>query len=547
MNRCKAIWSLIFVLVFAWASRAQDKVHLIPDRTSCVSGDTVWFNAIVSNTLPDNSGNVIHVQLDNLANQHITRVSLICEKNNAEGYLHIPDSLSTGVYVLKAFTNLQKGDPKTVIHQRFITVYNRFETVVNLMHLPQKPEIDFETDQRISIQTQTSSTNHVEIEVGVPDQLRNSESQLIVTARLADPLADPLGEGYKDAVIKSDEEAFMAVKENKGIIITGKIFSKTTGLPKAGSTVLFSVSDTLPHFDYCIADEAGRFYFYLRNVVGTGNLVFQELTDNPEDTGIELDQNYITTPAITNEEQFLTNEQLTFTADVIKASYIDKFFNRSQGIALDTFSLHKDFQYPFYGPPTKTFYPELFIDLDDFTEISREILHGVQYRTKKDEVSIRLIDYGREAMFADEPFKLLDGVPVFDPSVFSDMGTTAIKKVDAVFYKRYFGDLNFSGVLAIYTNNPTLSWVESMPGMNLIRYACIQPARKWNFSSKNSPYSHIPDFQKVVLRQRIENIEETNQFSFDLPDISGDLIIEVIAVSKDNEIVQSRKRIKISE
>ncbi len=547
MNRSKAIWSLIFVLVFAWASRAQDKVHLIPDRTSCVSGDTVWFNAIVSNALPDNSGNVIHVQLDNLANNHITRVSLICKKNNAEGYLHIPDSLSTGVYVLKAFTNLQKSDPKTIIHQRFITVYNRFETVVNLLNVPQKPANDFETDQRISIQSQTSSEQEMEIEVGVPEQLKNNAAQLIVTARLADPIADPLGEGFNDAAIDSEAKAFMAVKENKGVIITGKIFSKETGLPKAGSTVLFSVSDTLPHFDYCIADEAGRFYFYLRNAVGTGNLVFQELTDNPEDTGIELDQNYITTSPIANEEQILTNEQRTYAADIIKASYIDKFFNRSRGVALDTFSLQKDFQDSFYGPPTKTYYPELFIDLDDFTEISREILRGVQYRTRKDEVTIRLIDYGTQSMFSTEPFKLLDGVPVFDPTVFSDMGTTAIKKVDAVFYKRYFGDLNFSGVLAVYSNNPTLSWVESMPGMNLIRYACLQPERNWNLSSHNSRYSHIPDFQKVVLRQRIENIAETNRFSFDLPDISGDLIIEVIAVTKDNEIVQSRKRIKISE
>ena len=68
MNRRKAIWSFVFVMVFSLIAKAQDKVHLFPDRSSCVSGDTVWFNAVVLNEFPDNSGNVIHVQLDNLKN-----------------------------------------------------------------------------------------------------------------------------------------------------------------------------------------------------------------------------------------------------------------------------------------------------------------------------------------------------------------------------------------------------------------------------------------------------------------------------------------------
>ena len=547
MNSKKYIWVLIFIAAFNWVSKAQDQVHLFTDRTSCVSGDTIWFNALVINQVPDNSGNVVHVQMDNLTNGHITRVSVVCKGNNADGYLPVPDSLSSGVYVLKAFTNPQKSEAGAIIHQRFITVYNRFETVINLIDIPQFKKQDFESTSEISLETKVTEISKINLGLNLLPDFANQVKQITVIARLADPLSDELGTGWSDIEVNMVDDAIMAVKEKNGVLINGRIYSAGTGLPKAGATVLLSISDTLPYLDYCIADEQGRFVFYLRNAVGTGNLVLQELTDNQQDTEIQLFQNYISTSDLVSDEHILTNEQRTFTTDVIKASYFDKFFNRPRGLTIDTFSLHKDFEYPFYGQPTKSFYPELFVDLDNFTEISREILRGVQYRTRKDEITIRMLDYGTQTIFNEEPFKLLDGIPVFDPAFFDKMGTNEIKKVDAVFYKRYFGDLTFSGVLAIYSNNPTLGWVERMPGMSLIRYNCLQPELNWNFTSENSRYSNIPDFKKVLLRQRLVNIGTHHDFTFDISDIEGDLMVEVMVLTKENKILQSRKVIRQAE
>jgi len=547
MNKRKAIWILIFITFFTWVSKAQDQVHLLTDRTSCVSGDTVWFNAIVTNNLADNTGNVIHIQLDMLNQNHITSVSVVCKGNRAEGYLPIPDSLSTGVYILKAYTNFQKSQQNVTIHQRYLTVYNRFESVVNLITIPQRPNKNFESIPGITINAQSSETDKMNLYIDLPSDLKNNAAQLIVTARLADPLADELGNGWTDTGIGHAEKPFMAVEENNGVVVTGRVYSKATGLSKAGSTVMLSISDTLPYFDYCISDEQGRFFFYIRDAFGTADLVLQELTEDPDDTGIELFQNTITTTSTEGEEIILTNGQRTFATDVIKASYYDKFFNRNRSLAVDSFLLVKDFKYPFYGEPTKSYYPDLFIDLDNFEEISREILRGVQYRKRKGEVSIRMLDFGTQTQFKDEPFKLLDGIPILDPDYLSNMGTTKIKKVDAVYYKRYFGDINFKGVLAIYSNNPTLGWVETIPGMSLIQYEFLQLPLKWSFASQNSRYSNIPDFKKVLLRSIINTDTGNNQFSFDLPDIKGNLIIEVTAVTSDNKILKSSKLIQPGE
>lgn len=541
MNRRKAIWSFVFVLVFALVSKAQDKVHLFPDRSSCVSGDTVWFNAVVLNEYRDNSGKVIHIQLDNLKNGHITKVSVVCRGNNAEGYLPIPDSLSTGVYVLKAFTNLQRSDNQALIYQRLITVYNRFENIVNFINVPQFENNTYNEIPGVSIKTNSLSAEKIEVSLELPDALCNDALELIVTARLADPLGDALSSGWISGTIQHPQEPYMAVAENKGIVVTGRVYSNSSGNPKPASIVLLSISDTLPYFDYCISDDLGRFYFYIRNAVGTGNLVFQELTDHPEDSRIELDQNYVDTPPLASEEKILTNEERDHSADLIKAAYFNKFFVRTTNLQTDTFSLQKDFQYPFYGPPTRSYYPELFVDLDNFEEISREILRGVQYRERKDEITIRLLDYGTQSVFKNEPFKLLDGIPVLDPAFFAEMGTSSIKKVDAIFYKRFFGDLDFDGIMAVYSNNPTLGWVETMPGLNLISYSCLQPELKWNYVNRTSWFSNIPDFEKVFYRERLDHIQPVSDFNFDISDIKGDIVLEIVAVCKEQGVFRTQK------
>lgn len=547
MNKRKAIWILIFITVFTWVSKAQEQVHLLPDRTSCVSGDTVWFNAIIFNNLADNTGNVVHLQLDNLSQKHITSVSVVCSGNRAEGYLAVPDSLSTGVYVLKAYTNFQKSEQNVIIRQKYLTVYNRFESVVNLISVPEQAKTNFESITGLAIKAQSAGADQVNLELDLPSEFKENATQVIVTARLADPLADPLASGWTDSEINQEEEPYMAVKENNGVVVTGRVYSKSSGLPKVKSTVMLSISDTLPYFDYCISDEEGRFFFYIRNAFGTADLVFQELTEDPNDTGIELFDNYVTTVSSSGEEKILSAEQRTFATDVIKATYYDKFFNRGRGLSVDSFLMIKDFKYPFYGEPTKSYFPELFVDLESFEEISREILRGVQYRERKGEVSIRMLDYGTQTQFKDEPFKLLDGIPLLDPASLSSMGTTKIKKVDAVYYKRYFGDLFFNGVLALYSNNPTLGWVETATGMSLIPYEFLQAPLNWNFASSNSRYTNIPDFNKVLLRQAFTGSAGIKQFNFDMPDIKGDLIVEVIAVTSENKILKSSKLIRIDE
>lgn len=546
MNSRQYILLLILSLISCFNVGAQDKVYIIPDRTSCVSGDTIWFNTVVFNNLENNTGKIVHVQLDNLENKHITKVSVVSDRISGDGYLHIPDSLSSGIYVLTAFTNTQKYDAATTFNQRLISVYNRFDTEVAQLNFPAYTLQNLGNINGVEVLLKKSPDykKRLAIDINVPEKLLENTDEMIVTARLVDPISESFATGWITQNNLKTEIASIPVDEKNGVLVTGKVFSNNDSSPVEGAKVLLSISDKFPYLDYCVTDEDGLFYFYIRNAYGIGNLVIQELTNTPEANSVILFENYIETRTLTQKEKVLKSNERYFAEDIIKAAYFDRFFKKNNSLLTDSFSITHEFKYPFYGEPTKQFDPDLFIDLPDFKEISREILNGVQYRDRKGEISIRMLDYGSHSVFNDQPFMLLDGVPVFDPEIFSDMGTSQIESVDAVFYRRFFGDLSFSGVLAVYTKTLSLSWLEKYEAVHLISYPCIQPKKKWNYTNTTKTTSRIPNFKKVFFRKKWDKPDGSKSLSFDVSDIQGDVVLEITLVNRDKKILHHTELLK---
>ncbi len=230
INSLKNSIHRIIILLFALSVNefALGQVQLFPDRSSCVSGDTIWFNAIIINNGPEQSGNVVHVQLDNTSGNHITQVSVLCENNLGQGYLPIPDSLSTGTYILKAFS-LGKQE-NNIINQRILIVYNRFENKLESINVPvlentkyfnAAPEILIETNKE-SFKTR----EQVEARIQLPAATKDNIKYMFIVAGLEDPFSRKYNSVYfptqkSELSIPSSLE----VEENNGILVTGKILN----------------------------------------------------------------------------------------------------------------------------------------------------------------------------------------------------------------------------------------------------------------------------------------------------------------------------------
>jgi hypothetical protein len=540
---------LLFFIAFGSPVKAEEDIHLFPDRSSAVSGDTVWFSVVVFNGHPEETSNVVHVQLDNLKNEHIATVSVLCDGGTGTGYMAVPDTLSTGVYVLRPFSFAQKSNAGVSVNQRLLMVYNRFDDELYRVTYPVIRRVEmYNFSEDVNIETSKDRLErgeNVEVKIDIAESILAETSQIIITAGLEDPLAADFARTWLPAPHESSVQLPVSVIEKNGVLISGRVHSAEDNHPVSNAVVILSIPDSIPFFDYCISDSTGIFYFYLRNATGTADLVLQALAKNSMPCTIELFENHIDTEEIAGTEKILQQPEITFAESVIKAAYFTRFFKGYKTAPRAQFTMQREFKYPFYSEPSRTFFPGQFIDLPDFKEISREILHGVQYRERKNGTTIRLLDNGAGEVFREEPLKLLDGIPVFDPAVFAPLGTNEIDRVDVVFYKRFYGDLSFNGVLSMYTKNRSLTWVDVNPSTGHFEYPCLQPVKTWNFSNKTVGNTHVPNFNKVLFRHVSDADNVSRTFAFSASDIKGEAVIRVILVQKNHQLISNEKKINV--
>ncbi len=544
---------LCFLLILlAWLIKgkagAQENIHLFPDRNFAVSGDTVWFHIFIYSENEGEKSGVVHVQLDNLAGNHISKVSVLCNGSSGTGYIQIPDSLSTGVYSLTPFSLAQKnGGNRGHLNQRLITVYNRFEEDISLLEVPDFSMQKYPEENEVTITTKKekfSRGESVTVNIHIPESKVEKFREAVISAGLTDPVLADFSLGYVPTEKLTKREMPLELVEKNGVLISGRVLSEGE-VPIANAIVLLSIPDTIPFFDYYISDSTGTFYFYLRNASGVANLVIQAIANSSGKCKIELSHSFVDIAPMVTMRKMLTHREVEFAKEVVQATYYNKLFRGYQISAPDYFSMPMQFQYPFYGPPTKTYDPGLFIDLPDFQEVSREILHGVYYREKKGNTTIRMLDQGGHSVFNQEPLRLLDGVPVFDNAVFAPLGTNEIKKVDAVFYKRYYGDLMFDGVLSVYTKNSSLDWLVFKPGIAHEKYACLQPEKIFYFRNERVPDTNVPDLRKVFYRSAKGKLSSDFQFDFSTSDIKGNVEICVMLIDDNNAVSYVHKIIEV--
>jgi len=263
------------------------------------------------------------------------------------------------------------------------------------------------------------------------------------------------------------------------------------------------------------------------------------------DYEITLDGNDLNTRCLNFGPSPITILQQKQIESLVDAASYHRIFYGIDLAEESHFSMPAKFRYPFYGQPARTIVPDLFVDLPNFKEISRELLHGIHYREKEEGAFLRMSGDGEQQTFKDEPLKLFDGVPVFDPRIFSEMGTADIKKVDAIFSERLFGDLVFQGVIAVYSKNPNLSWVEHAPGLFQFNYAFLQPEKNWDYEKGSTSNEKLPDMRTVFLRKHLGIPDKENVIRFQTSDIKGTMEINVISIYRDNKVFVTSQKLEI--
>jgi hypothetical protein len=483
---------LLILILLTGAAQDRKGFGLFTDRDVYVSGETLLAKVY---TPSDNPSRIVYLDLVSPYGTRICGVSLQINSSQADGFMLLPDSLHSGTYLLRSYFKNTSGKSKTI---REIWISNRFDgldktyqlnRLMGLEKCQDQPNGQIEIDQ---VETNYHTPAGIEAKIKIDEKLlKEMDGNMLVCVAQTEPAFMPA------SFVWSSDMKREGQTENKGIILSGTVTDKGTSLPAAGITVCLTIPDSIPGFQYYQTKTDGRFYFMVNNYYGSVQAVVQCFGNSAlQRLKIKLDDLFAAPDKLTDMSTVPASE--TFKNNIaqkIDAVTFQKIFNENN-LKLLPAPERKPDSYPYYGKPSNTVDPHLFIDLPDFNEVSKELLPGVKFRNYNNEPTMKVINSASRLYFEDQPLVLIDGIPVRDLNVIKNMGTTDIKRVDICQSERFYGDLRFPGVVAIYTTKADYSQLPESDQLIRIKLETIQaPA---TLSEPGSPESTIPDLRQVI-------------------------------------------------
>jgi len=534
---------IIFILlvVTTISGNAQDKTNLgfFTDRDVYVSGE-ILLAKIYSPT--DNPSRIVYIDLVNSSGTRISGATIEIKNNEASGFLQLPDSLSTGTYLLRAYSKNTVSKLKII---REIWISNRFDGLKNtkqLKHIAGSQTIQEESTPQIKFEGVDAShptNSNVTTTIKIDEMLlKEIDGNLLISVAQTNPSFESA------SYIWTSDQGKEGLTEKKGIILSGIVTDKKKSMPAAGATVYLTIPDSLPVFQYYQTQDDGRFYFQLDKYYGSVQAFVQCFgKTTAQRLKINMDELFAEPGNLPDfSQQPISDEFKSNNATNIDAVTFQKVFSQDklkfQPSPKETFE-----SYPYYGKPSNIVDPHLFIDLPNFTEISRELLPGVKFRNYNNEPTMQVMNAAARDYFNESPLILIDGIPIRNLNVIKDMGTQDIKRIEICQSERYYGNLRFPGVVAIYTTKSDYSRIPDSDQFIRLKLDAIQAQANLAEPEKSEP--DIPDLRQTFYWNPSVEPQEMLSAKFSTSSILGKFKLVVRGRLKNGTMVLAEKQFEV--
>ncbi len=534
----------IILILLVLASIILKAQQIIPlsvssDRDVYVSGEIMLVKVFIP--INDQS-KVNYLDLLNLQGKRVSGAILKINNHQADGFLQLPDSLSTGTYILRSYSKSPANNLKVI---KEVWVANRFNGLEKTRQIPRLAlnNIDKKSSASIkieNIQYEVKSNSDNNLAINIDQQFINQiDGDVSICISQYDNLFKS-----SSAFVVSEAKDTTDLLGSKGLILSGLVTDKKTSQPTSGINVFFTIPDSIPDFQYYKTGFDGKFYFQLNNYSGLINPFIQCFSTNQlQRLKITLDDSYTASELVPSFNlQAVTDSFKNNNARNIDVITFQKIFEQ-QPFKIIQEPQKKTNEYPYYGKPNKIINPHLFIDLPNFTEISRELLSGVKFRNYNNEPTLQILNYATNSYFEEMPLTLIDGIPIRNLNLIKDLGTQDIKRVDICASERYYGDLKFPGVVAVYTTKADYSNIKETDQFIHPTLDAVQPQITLSQSDINN--TTTPDLRQVLYWAPTIQLQNIIPVKFRTSAILGKFMISVRCRLKDGSIVCEEKQFEV--
>ena len=550
--------ALTFCILHA-QSASQEVSILQTDRSVYIAGEQLYYKLYVleaaTKTISQRSKvGYIVISSSNMKPALKFRFNIV--EGMANGSIFLPDTLSSGVYQLVAFTAAMKNYGEEQFFHKEIVIANRFDkelqfktvhhdsTENSKMRFPKlEPEISTDKSvygirEKVSVSlSKLNSKGNVAVTVYENPEMLLSGNSMIENLSLIKLI--PLDKNIVTPYLF----------ENKSKIIRGQVLDANTNKSVKNAVVLLSCIDTIPDLQYAFTDSNGMFQMLLTGYYN-GKELFLTIKDMPasQHWKIVIEDEFSLSekwnPVLQSDN--INKEYLLKSQNIV---YIDKSYPLKKAIPEDPLTKTEYIVPQLYHCPVRTLFPADFVSLKDFPEIVVELLPQISITKVNGKSVARIFNNTAKTYFNNEPAIFLDGVFVDDINKIIGLGSEQITKIDVIDTERIFGDLVFQGIISIQSKSNEI--VKTKPANQSMRIKNDDILTGKNFEVFNPSTllnRNIPYFRQLLYWNPDLNINETDStgFEFYTSDNTANYIIEINGISEYGIPISARKSIVVN-
>lgn len=556
----------------------KEELFVRTDRDIYITGEQVWFKVYELNGLthaPSELSKVIYLELLDRNNFPLMQLKVKNDNKSGSSGFILPGNISSGNYILRAYTNWMKNFPSDQFFYKTISVINPFESIDHLKlpsdknssdtissisnGLTQSLIIDEEGNPVFGRPVQGVSRNEINFTItpGKKDYTSRELVKIEITAtdKSGKPVETDLSVSVAKSVVvnSSDATSFycfnrkggrtgrgdgsLYLAELEGHLISGFLRSKSNDEPLKNTDLSLSFVGKTARCQFGKTDEYGEFNFVIKES-GRNEIVIQPLSSDITGYYIELNQSFSSTFSKFKPVAFyLDSSKIDAINKVVVGTQVNNIYEPFKQISpLESGPYIPDF----YGKPENTIKMTDYIELTSLREVVKEIIPNVYTLKQNGKYDFKLINKFRGQPFENKPLVLVDGVPVYDFEKVLGISSKEIERADVINTRYFISETVFDGVISFITKKGNLSVMEFDNSVFRQVYEGCQDQSRFNspdFSTTALKNNRIPDFRNTLLwKPDLQtNKDGKTEVAFFTSDELSDFTIVVEGISPDGK------------
>jgi hypothetical protein len=478
-----------------------EEMFLHIDRDKYISGEDIWFSIYNIDTETGKLSTrsiIVYAELLNPWNRPVIQKRLLLLVGRGEGNFALPDSLSSGTYTIRAYTNRMKNFLPDNCFMKNIDIYNPFRvsgfwrktltgsSSTNASDFPGENEccIVLKADTIFSRRQKV----HLDLELINYDKEHQGVSEMSISVTPAEVSSTNAAVGNKG--FSGKKTLLKYLTESDGHYLSGIIKYRDGNVSDSSGFLYMSVQGKVAEFRYSEIDTGRHFSFLLPVDDKFRNLILQPEHAN-KNMILEIESPFSVILPASNTIRDTINESLLEVFTGLSFNYqVAKIYGIKSKKEADLKDKTEGKKRRFYGIPEMNIFLDDYIKLPSMEEVFIELVPGVILRSKKSGYEMKITNPLTGIFYNEPPLVMIDGVIINDLAVLVNLDPEKVEKIEVVITPYLIGDLILHGIVNVITRSGDFS------NVTIPEYAVILPYK----IIETPPVIIFPDYSVEMYR-----------------------------------------------